>query len=38
MIGGSAAGHRLVGNPFMVSDHFSNDEVEQFFREGRVGL
>lgn len=36
MLIGSAAGHRVVGNLFMVSDHFSDDEVEEFLREGRV--
>jgi len=36
MVRGCIAGQRAIGNPFMVSDHFSDDEIQQLFREGRI--
>jgi hypothetical protein len=38
MVLGCIAGQRAVSNLFMVSDHFSDDEIQQLFREGRIQL
>jgi hypothetical protein len=38
MLRGCIAGRRAVGNLFMVSDHFSDDEIQQLLGEGRIQL